>query len=597
MGRLLASPLFLSVYFFSHFECAVDLNTWDMAPYGAAQAGHYPSEVASFRLPFRKNAAMMTNKPARNDPCPCGSGRKFKKCHGYFGSFDSRRILDSPAMRQELKTSVARHEAQEFQRREQQGLGKPIISTQFHDHRIVAVGSTIHYSKHWKTFHDFLNDYPKIVLGKEWWMSEVGKPPGERHRILTWAVRSFEQRKVHLEQKGAAGGQPTTGAIAAYMRFAYDLYGLKHAVEVQKLLLDRIKCPNNFPGALYEVRVAAAMLRAGFILQHEDESDRRSTHVEFVATHAAFGATYTVEAKRRQGRRLNINNLVSGALRKHSDHPRIVFIDTNDVRLELGRDQLNPVPLVEAEKLLKHYEQEPFGKTLPPAYIITTYESEEHHLDATDLPSGLLLWGFHHEDLKPGLKTLAEQVEIRRRHAPIFALLESMQKHRRIPATFDGDAEAFLSGSPEKRLQIGQRLNVLGAGGLREGTLASGVVMPTWKAAMCEVCTDDQQRFFVQIPLTDEELLAFAQHPATFFGIIDRNAGRSRAKSALDWFNLLWETYSLTSKEKLIEFMQCSPDIARLKEMTQEGLATEYCTRMANSIMQQEATSESPRQS
>lgn len=21
-------------------------------------------------------------KPGRNDPCPCGSGRKFKKCHG-----------------------------------------------------------------------------------------------------------------------------------------------------------------------------------------------------------------------------------------------------------------------------------------------------------------------------------------------------------------------------------------------------------------------------------------------------------------------------------------------------------------------------------
>jgi uncharacterized protein len=21
-------------------------------------------------------------QPGRNDPCPCGSGRKFKKCHG-----------------------------------------------------------------------------------------------------------------------------------------------------------------------------------------------------------------------------------------------------------------------------------------------------------------------------------------------------------------------------------------------------------------------------------------------------------------------------------------------------------------------------------
>lgn len=26
--------------------------------------------------------AVKLNKPGRNDPCPCGSGKKFKKCHG-----------------------------------------------------------------------------------------------------------------------------------------------------------------------------------------------------------------------------------------------------------------------------------------------------------------------------------------------------------------------------------------------------------------------------------------------------------------------------------------------------------------------------------
>jgi hypothetical protein len=529
----------------------------------------------------------MSNKPPRNDPCPCGSGHKFKKCHGSIGSLDTLRILDSPAMRQELKTRLARHEAKEFQRREQQGLGKPIISTEAHDHRIVAVGSTIHYSKNWKTFHDFLTDYPKIILGTDWWMSEVGKPPEERHRILTWAARSYEQRKAYLEQKGPGIAQPTTGAIGAYMRLAYDLYGLKHAVEVQQLLIERIKCRDNFPGALYEVRVAAALLRAGFNLQHEDESDRRSTHVEFIATHAATKAIYAVEAKRREGRRMKINKLMFGALRKHSDHPRIVFIDTNDARLELGRDGHNPLPLVEAGRLLKHYEEEPIGKTLPPAYVITTYEPEEHHLDATDLPSGLLLWGFHHDDLKPGFKTLPQQVEMRRRHAPIFALLDSMQKHRHIPATFDGDANAFLSGATEPRLQIGQRLKVPGPGGREiEVALQSGLVMPAWKAAMCEVSSDDQKRFFVQIPLTDEELQANAQHPETFFGVIDRNAGRASPKTALDWFNFFWDACAHNSREMLIEFMRHASDIERLKELTQEGLATEYCTRMVNAIMQ-----------
>lgn len=494
---------------------------------------------------------------------------------------------------------VARQEAKEFQRREQQGLGKPIISTEFQDYRFVAVGRTLHYSQSWKSFHDFLRDYPKLVLGKDWWMAQVAKPPEERHRILTWAVRIHEHSMAHAEHHGAGTPQPMTGAIGAYMRFAYDLYGLKHAVDVQKLLIDRIKHPESFPGALYEVRVAAALLRAGFTLELQDETDRRATHVEFVATNTESGATYAVEAKRREGVRMKINRQMYRALSKQSDYPRIVFIDTNDGRLELGRNRPNPVVLVEVEGLLHRYERDPVGKTLPSAYVIATFEPEENHLDAVDLPSGMLFWGFHIADLKPGPRTLLQQVEIRRRHAPIFALLESMQKHRQIPATFNGEAEAYLGRAPEARFQIGQRLEVPGPDGAQvEVTLEDGVVMPAWKTASCVVCADDQKRFMVQIPLTDEELQAYAQHPATFFGVIDRNAGRPITKTAFDWFNFLWETYSLSSKERLLELMAQAPDIELLERMSQEEIATEYCTRMAGSMMQhQEAAASAARAS
>jgi hypothetical protein len=532
----------------------------------------------------------MSNKPGRNDPCPCGSGRKFKKCHGAISVLDRLSTLNSPRGRREIQSMLARHEAEEFQRREQQGLGKPIISTEFQNHRFVAVGSTLHFSKKWQTFHDFLNDYPKIVLGKDWWMSEIAKPPKELHRILTWAVRSSEHTRAHIQHHGPGKPQPMTGAIGAYMRLAYDLYGLKHAVNVQALLINRIKHSETFPGALYEVRVAAALLRAGFTLQLQDETDRRTTHVEFVATHTESGATYSVEAKRREGVRMKINKQMYRALSKQSDHPRIVFIDTNDGRLELGRNRPNPVALVEAEGLLDRYEHDPTGKSLPPAYVIVTFEPEEHHLDAVDLPSGMLLWGFHIPDLKPGLKTLSQQVEMRKRHAPIFALMESVQKHRKIPATFDGEADASLGTAHKSRLQIGQRLDVTGPDGAKvETTLEGGVVMSSGKAATCVVCTDDQKRFMVQIPLTDEDLQAYAQHPTTFFGVIDRNAGRPMAKTALDWFNFLWEAYALSSKEKLLEFMKQAPDIELLKRMSQDELATEYCTRMAVSMMQQQA--------
>ena len=29
-----------------------------------------------------KNIEPITKKIGRNDPCPCGSGKKFKQCHG-----------------------------------------------------------------------------------------------------------------------------------------------------------------------------------------------------------------------------------------------------------------------------------------------------------------------------------------------------------------------------------------------------------------------------------------------------------------------------------------------------------------------------------
>lgn len=174
----------------------------------------------------------MLNKPGRNTPCPCGSGHKFKRCHGTLDSDHAALRGNTERMQAELRVVLSRHEAKEFQRQEQQGLGKSIISTEFQDHRLVAVGNALHASKEWRTFHDFLSDYPKIVLGEDWWMSEVSKPPDHRHRILTWAVRSAEHAKAHAAQFGVGAAQPMTGAISAYMRFAYDLYSLKHAVEV-----------------------------------------------------------------------------------------------------------------------------------------------------------------------------------------------------------------------------------------------------------------------------------------------------------------------------------------------------------------------------
>src|SRR6266478_5218397 len=100
-------------------------------------------------------------KVGRNDPCPCGSEKKFKKCHGGISAQPAPAL--PPLSKEALETKIEQIKALQKQREQQQGLGKSIISLEFHGYRIVAVGNKLFYSKGWKTFHDFLHHYIKTV--------------------------------------------------------------------------------------------------------------------------------------------------------------------------------------------------------------------------------------------------------------------------------------------------------------------------------------------------------------------------------------------------------------------------------------------------
>ncbi len=41
-----------------------------------------PSEPGEAREGFDENDPSTWGNPSRNDQCPCGSGKKFKHCHG-----------------------------------------------------------------------------------------------------------------------------------------------------------------------------------------------------------------------------------------------------------------------------------------------------------------------------------------------------------------------------------------------------------------------------------------------------------------------------------------------------------------------------------
>jgi hypothetical protein len=126
-------------------------------------------------------------KIGRNEPCPCGSGKKYKRCHG------SRDQLGREIARQQARAAASR-----VQRERQQGLGKPIISAVFQGTRLVAVKNRLLHSKGWKTFHDFLGDYIKSAIGSDWGNAEIAKPPDQRHPIITWYQAFCHHQRLFL---------------------------------------------------------------------------------------------------------------------------------------------------------------------------------------------------------------------------------------------------------------------------------------------------------------------------------------------------------------------------------------------------------------
>jgi hypothetical protein len=90
-------------------------------------------------------------KVGRNEACPCGSGQKFKRCHGL--------IAPQASPPKGGHVDIAKHasfrEAMHAQRTKQQGLGRPIISTESRGTRFVAVKNRLMHSQTWKTFIDF----------------------------------------------------------------------------------------------------------------------------------------------------------------------------------------------------------------------------------------------------------------------------------------------------------------------------------------------------------------------------------------------------------------------------------------------------------
>lgn len=164
----------------------------------------------------------MRRKFGRNEPCPCGSGRKYKKCHG---SSVAEEVIPQHVFNQ-LNDKIIKQKIREAN----VGDVRPNINFDFKGYKLVAVGNQLHYAKNtkWKTFHDFLFDYIKQCLGSNWGNNESAKEYSERHPVLQWYKDLCEFQRSHMDGKQGIYSADCSGPVGAYLALAYELYVLRH---------------------------------------------------------------------------------------------------------------------------------------------------------------------------------------------------------------------------------------------------------------------------------------------------------------------------------------------------------------------------------
>jgi SEC-C motif len=379
----------------------------------------------------------MTKKFGRNEPCPCRSGKKYKKCHGSFAAQGAEASQPRPDIAKRLEQV----RAQERIREAQQGRGRPIVSLKHGDRQIVAVKNTVYFSDKWKTFPDFLADYIKQKLDPNWGNAEIAKPLEQRHPVMQWYDAYCRYQQETIPKPGQIVNANVTGVVACYLGLAYSLYLLDHNVELQARLIARLKDLSNFQGAFYELIVANILIRAGFELTLEDETDPASKHCEFAAVSRRTKKRYWVEAKMRSVNGVLGKNDKDGgpdvkplsrliphlnqALAKPAADERLIFIDLNG-EPGLGPDG-KPGWHDAAIRRLERYETNelPAGTT---AYLFVANMAFHRGLNAAPqsvaVPFGLGMPDFN----RPGMIRLSDAYRNKQKH------IDALRNRSGIPA-------------------------------------------------------------------------------------------------------------------------------------------------------------------
>jgi hypothetical protein len=525
-------------------------------------------------------------KIGRNHPCPCNSGRKYKHCHGSVIAGGDRLPSDT-----EMRRVLERHRADERIREEQQGLGKPIISFKANDHQFVAVGNEIHFSKTWKTFPDFLAHYIGGVLDRAWGNAELAKPFADRHPVMQWYDTYCRYQQATIKTPGVMAEAPVTGIVACYLGLAYNLYLLAHNVELQKRLIVRLRAPDQFQGAYYELIVANLLIRAGFELELEDEADGTSKHCEFSARSRRTGKKYWVEAKMRsvagQFGKTAINGatrtnalrklipLLNDALKKPAADERLIFIDLNAEMTT--NSEKNQLWIEKAARRLERYEKEDFAVGSL-AYVIVTNFAFHRYLHDPPRFAGVF-FGLGIPDLnRPGVRRVSDAYRTKLKHIDIFHIGDAIHTYVRFPTTFDGALPSEARGELTRVIVgntycFGDPEN----GGV-VGTVTYATVNEADNSAYISIVDQNGQASILRERMSPAQLADWRAHKDSYFGKVLPAGGK--VNNAFELFEWLVENHRGLSRDQLLARFAGAPDFETVRALSNEDLLYQFCECM-----------------
>ena len=298
------------------------------------------------------------SKIGRNQPCPCGSGIKYKKCHllkgGFpFGTPQVKKIELTP----EIEKIKKEMETQQIERRKKlakYGVFIDFVTPMpFKGKKVWALGSKIYpYQQESETFHEFIIHVLRWELGREWWEEQKALPKEKQHFVFKCFIKHYEWQQKNQVPENRVGNlwrAKPDGYSRALISLAFDVCSLLHAVHVPEMFLKKLRTKKEYQGVRYEIAISAMFARMGYEVKFLDEEfsglKNQPKHSEFIAINPETKEEIFVECKsktrkgilHREGDfveerefRSSVSKLYRHALKqKPKDKPFIIFIDMN----------------------------------------------------------------------------------------------------------------------------------------------------------------------------------------------------------------------------------------------------------------------------